>query len=122
MQVEESMNEQLFKAMVMQTIVSKIPHSMPSFDRTNLISTVEKHLGPMTLRIENIPWHIIIIDQIRVNRYIQDMSIQLGFSFENILCPPVKTCLNCEGGKGNYSQILNIYQWQRKNYICISLP
>ena len=43
MQVDESMNEQLFKAMVMQTIVSKFPHSMPSFDHTNLISTVEKH-------------------------------------------------------------------------------
>ena len=54
MQVDEAMNEQLFKAFVMQTIVSKIPHRMPSFDRTDLISTVEKHLGPMTLRIENI--------------------------------------------------------------------
>ena len=43
MQVDESMNEQVFKAMVMQTIVSKFPHSMPSFDHTNLISTVEKH-------------------------------------------------------------------------------
>ena len=81
---EEAMNEQLFKAFVMQTIVSKIPHRMPSFDQTDLISTVEKHLGPMTLRIENIPWHIIIIDQTRVNRYIQDMSTQLGFLFEFI--------------------------------------
>ena len=80
----------------MQTIISKLPRSMPSFDRVKIIAQLEEELGPIHLNLSSVAWHQILIDQKQVDNYINELSVKLNFSFENFLCPPVRHCILCQ--------------------------
>ena len=91
----------LFKSMVFRRIISKLPESMPSFDRMNIIKEVTREIGEPTVDMTKIPWHLVVMDEIKIDNFITDMSARHGFSYENFLCPPVKNCIKCPGSPGN---------------------
>ena len=94
-QLDVETNTRLFNSMVLQTILSNLPGTMPSFDRVKLIRQIENELGPVQLNFEDVPWHHVIIDNNKIVAYVRELSFKMGFSLEHFLCPPVRNCIEC---------------------------
>ena len=88
-------NTSLFSYMVLQTILSNLPGTMPSFDRLKIIRCIENELGPIQLNLADVPWHLVIINQNKIVAYIRELSFKIGSSLEHFLCPPLRNCIEC---------------------------
>ena len=80
-------------------IIKRIPSEMPSYDRVLIIQTLKEELKIDEKSLINFPWHMIVIDYEKVNFLIQDLGNKHNMSYENIICPPVKHCIQCTSKK-----------------------
>ncbi len=87
------MNRKLFNGLVLQSVINKLPASMPSFDRISIIKRLKEELGDIDVNLSEIPWHLIMVNQSKIDSYIQELSSKHNFSYEHFLCPPVKYCI-----------------------------
>ena len=71
--LDEKLNHKLFNLLVLQTIISKLPKSMPSFDRVNVIEKLKTELKEFDIESNLIPWHIVLIEQSKIDTYIQSL-------------------------------------------------
>ena len=94
-QLDFETNTRLFNSMVLQTILSNLPGTMPSFDRIKIINQIENELGQIQLNFADVPWHEVIIDKNKIVAYVRELSVKIGFSLEHFLCPPVRNCIEC---------------------------
>ena len=92
-QIDQEMNRKLFNGLVLQSVINKLPASMPSFDRINIIKRLKEELGDIDVNLSEIPWHLIMVNQSKIDSYIQELSSKHNFSYEHFLCPPVKYCI-----------------------------
>ena len=92
-QIDQEMNRKLFNGLVLQSVINKLPASMPSFDRINIIKRLKEELGYIDVNLSEIPWHLIMVNQSKIDSCIQELSSKHNFSYEHFLCPPVKYCI-----------------------------
>lgn len=92
--VDPNINNKLFRGIVFQTILEKLPATMPTFDRLNHISKLREEIGDISLNLSDIPWHKVVVDNKKIDAYIEDLSLKLKFSYEHFLCPPTNVCKN----------------------------
>ena len=92
-QIDQEMNRKLFNGLVLQSVINKLPASMPSFDRISIIKRLKEELGDIDVNLSEIPWHLIMVNQSKIDSYIQELSSKHNFSYEHFLCPPVKYCI-----------------------------
>ena len=91
--VDDNMKTKSQQIFCFYEIIKRIPSEMPSYDRVLIIQTLKEELKIDEKSLINFPWHMIVIDYEKVNSLIQDLGNKHKMSYENIICPPVKHCI-----------------------------
>ena len=92
--VDPNINKKLFRGIVFQTVLEKLPATMPTFDRLIHISKLREEKGDISLNLSDISWHKVVVDNKKIDAYIEDLSLKMKFSYEHFLCPPRNVCIN----------------------------